>query len=175
MCGHADHAEQGHCGAHAVGVCAVGVGAVWHACQLIRCLFLREQNGAPEVPYAEACKPAVGEAPDNTPYCLGIDEAGRGAMLGHMTYGIAWCPVDKKEELATMGFMGTQARSFGSRVLDLRWMAQLSVLLLLRADSKMLTDKNRSTLLKVMDDCEWLHWAVDLCSPDLISGEMLRQ
>jgi hypothetical protein len=39
----------------------------------------------------------------------------------------------------------------------------------------MLTDKNRSTLLKVMDDCEWLQWAVDLCSPELISGEMLRQ
>jgi ribonuclease HIII len=55
----------------------------------------------------EACKLPEGEqAPDNTPYCLGIDEAGRGAMLGHMTYGVAWCPVDKKEELATMGFMG---------------------------------------------------------------------
>ena len=69
------------------------------------------QNGAPEIPYAEACKPAEGEAPDDTPYCLGIDEAGRGAMLGHMTYGIAWCPVDKKEELATMGFMGARARN----------------------------------------------------------------
>ena len=72
------------------------------------------QNGAPEIPYAEACKPAEDEAPDDTPYCLGIDEAGRGAMLGHMTYGIAWCPVDKKEELATMGFMGVCAPSANS-------------------------------------------------------------
>lgn len=45
----------------------------------------------------------------------------------------------------------------------------------LPADSKMLTDKNRSKLLKILDDCEWLHYAVDLISPDLISGEMLRQ
>eukprot|EP01044_Picomonas_judraskeda_P019038 COSAG03_NODE_3920_length_1759_cov_2.032530_2_plen_59_part_00 len=48
-------------------------------------------------------------------------------------------------------------------------------LLPLPADSKMLTDKNRSKLLKILDDCEWLHYAVDLISPDLISGEMLRQ
>ena len=27
-------------------------------------------------------------------------------------------------------------------------------------DSKMLTDKNRSKLLKIMDDCEFMHWAV---------------
>lgn len=66
-----------------------------------------EQDGAPEVSYAEACTPPEGAVADSTPYCLGIDEAGRGAMLGHMTYGVAWCPVDKKEELATMGFTGT--------------------------------------------------------------------
>lgn len=54
-------------------------------------------------------------------------------------------------------------------------MAQAIYALHAPTDSKMLTDKNRSTLLKVMDDCEWLQWAVDLCSPELISGEMLRQ
>lgn len=39
----------------------------------------------------------------------------------------------------------------------------------------MLTDKNRTVLLKTMEDCEWLHWAVDLNAPELISGEMLQQ
>ena len=96
----------------------------------------------------DAAKPEEGKAlPDRTPYCLGIDEAGRGAVVGDMTYGVAWCPVDKKEEVAKLGFM----------------------------DSKMLTDKNRSKLLKIMDDCEFMHWAVDLLAPELISGSMLQK
>lgn len=106
------------------------------------------QDGAEAVPMEQACTPDPDKPmPDSTPMCLGIDEAGRGAALGDMTYGVAWCPVDKKEECAKLGFM----------------------------DSKMLNDKNRSTLLKIMDDCEYMHWAVDILQPYIISGQMLQQ
>jgi ribonuclease HIII len=47
-------------------------------------------------------------AEDEEPFVLGIDEAGRGAALGPMTYGVAWCPVAKKEQMAKLGFMGEQ-------------------------------------------------------------------
>ena len=48
-------------------------------------------------------------APDafKEPCMLGIDEAGRGPVLGPMVYGIAFCPVSKLKELKDVGFAGT--------------------------------------------------------------------
>lgn len=40
------------------------------------------------------------------PYFLGVDEAGRGPVLGPLVYGIAYCPVAYKEELEGLGFTG---------------------------------------------------------------------
>lgn len=40
------------------------------------------------------------------PYILGVDEAGRGPVLGPLVYGIAYCAVSFKEELDGMGFAG---------------------------------------------------------------------
>lgn len=39
-------------------------------------------------------------------YIMGVDEAGRGPVLGPMVYGVAFCPVEYKEQLDEMGFNG---------------------------------------------------------------------
>jgi ribonuclease H2 subunit A len=40
------------------------------------------------------------------PYILGVDEAGRGPVLGPLVYAVAYCPVSYKETLDGMGFAG---------------------------------------------------------------------
>lgn len=45
------------------------------------------------------------------PYILGVDEAGRGPVLGPLVYGVAYCPVAYKDELEDLGFDGKSATS----------------------------------------------------------------
>lgn len=40
------------------------------------------------------------------PYILGVDEAGRGPVLGPLVYGVAYCPASYQEELEGLGFAG---------------------------------------------------------------------
>ena len=40
------------------------------------------------------------------PYILGVDEAGRGPVLGPLVYGVSYCPVAYKEQLEELGFAG---------------------------------------------------------------------
>ncbi|KIJ62821.1 hypothetical protein HYDPIDRAFT_113928 [Hydnomerulius pinastri MD-312] len=81
------------------------------------------------------------------PYILGVDEAGRGPVLGPLVYGVSYCPVAWKSELEELGF----------------------------ADSKTLSPEKRSELLGVLNsDPVNLGWSVRVISPQAISSGMLR-
>ena len=76
------------------------------------------------------------------PCVLGIDEAGRGPVLGPMVYGIAFCPVNRSKDLKALGV----------------------------DDSKALTEEQREKLLdKVLNNNDYIGWAVDILSPTFIS------
>ncbi|KAI0359871.1 ribonuclease H2 subunit A [Trametes cingulata] len=82
------------------------------------------------------------------PYILGVDEAGRGPVLGPLVYGVAYCPVAYKDDLEKLGF----------------------------ADSKTLTAQIRSSLLETLgSDPANLGWSVRVLSPRAISAGMLRR
>ncbi|KAI0635924.1 ribonuclease H2 subunit A [Trametes polyzona] len=82
------------------------------------------------------------------PYILGVDEAGRGPVLGPLVYGVAYCPVAYKDDLEKLGF----------------------------ADSKTLTAQNRSSLLEILgSDPANMGWSVRVLSPKAISAGMLRR
>ena len=42
------------------------------------------------------------------PYILGVDEAGRGPVLGPLVYGIAYCPAAYQGKMEELGFAGKQ-------------------------------------------------------------------
>ncbi|XP_010591588.1 ribonuclease H2 subunit A isoform X6 [Loxodonta africana] len=80
------------------------------------------------------------------PCVLGVDEAGRGPVLGPMVYAICYCPL--------------------SRLADLE---ALKV-----ADSKTLSESERDRLFaKMKEDRDFVGWALDVLSPNLISTSML--
>lgn len=84
--------------------------------------------------------------PSNEPYILGIDEAGRGPVLGPMVYGCAYCPISQKAILANMGF----------------------------DDSKKLSEKDRDRLFDKIDASPILgHYCISLSAAE-ISQNMLK-
>jgi ribonuclease H2 subunit A len=83
----------------------------------------------------------------NEPCILGVDEAGRGPVLGPMVYSVAFTPVSKKDQLKDIGF----------------------------DDSKVLTAVQREQLFdKIQLEGEWIGWSVHALSPQDISESMLR-
>uniref|UniRef100_A0A131XYJ0 Ribonuclease n=1 Tax=Ixodes ricinus TaxID=34613 RepID=A0A131XYJ0_IXORI len=92
-------------------------------------------------------KSAVPDVAKSNPCMLGVDEAGRGPVLGPMVYGIAYCPVEFEEDLKRLGF----------------------------ADSKTLTEEKREELVGVMEQhSESLGWMVEVISPTVICNHMLN-
>lgn len=82
---------------------------------------------------------------------LGVDEAGRGPVLGPMVYGISFCPISKKSILKDLGC----------------------------ADSKQLNEEQRDQIFVNTNQKEYakenIGWAVDVISPTEISTSMLRR
>ena len=90
----------------------------------------------------------VPEVCKKEPCVLGIDEAGRGPVLGPMVYGISFCPVAKNQDLKELGV----------------------------DDSKALTEEQRESLLqKVLDNNDYIGWAIHVLSPRFISSSMYRR
>nr|XP_033327367.1 ribonuclease H2 subunit A [Megalopta genalis] len=82
------------------------------------------------------------------PCQLGIDEAGRGPVLGPMVYGIAYAPLSEKKLLVDLGC----------------------------ADSKSLTEEKRDDIFdEICKHGETMGWAVDVISPNTISNSMYRR
>ncbi|KAM9312878.1 ribonuclease H2 subunit A [Gastrophryne carolinensis] len=82
------------------------------------------------------------------PCCLGIDEAGRGPVLGPMVYGICYCPVSRKKDLEEQKV----------------------------ADSKTLSEAERERLFEKLDGAsEFIGWALHILSPNVISTSMQRR
>eukprot|EP00041_Stephanoeca_diplocostata_P022570 m.540244 g.540244 ORF g.540244 m.540244 type:complete len:352 (-) comp22096_c0_seq3:1371-2426(-) len=77
---------------------------------------------------------------------MGIDEAGRGPVLGPMVYGISYGPIEGEDRLKGFGFK----------------------------DSKQLTEVERERLFKAIKGSEdFLGWIVAVLTPQDISGHML--
>ncbi|KAJ1659613.1 hypothetical protein IWQ61_001334 [Dispira simplex] len=89
--------------------------------------------------------------PSKVPCILGVDEAGRGPVLGPMVYGICYCPVTERERMASLGF----------------------------ADSKSLTETQRDQLFDRLNQSNQgkssVGWAVRVLSPQDLSQAMFRR
>ncbi|KAG7394143.1 Ribonuclease H2 subunit A [Phytophthora boehmeriae] len=84
---------------------------------------------------------------DGVPVMLGIDEAGRGPVMGPMVYGAAYWPVADNDAMSALGF----------------------------DDSKALSAESRAQLFEKMRSTEGLGWIVRLISAAEISNKMQRQ
>ncbi|KAF4517245.1 hypothetical protein B566_EDAN011629 [Ephemera danica] len=84
----------------------------------------------------------------NEPCALGVDEAGRGPVLGPMVYGVCYCPVSVQEELRGLGAV----------------------------DSKSIVENQREIAFgKLCERASDVGWAVEIISPTTISNKMLRR
>lgn len=79
---------------------------------------------------------------------MGVDEAGRGPVLGPMVYGIAYAPLSNKQLLVDLGC----------------------------ADSKSLTENQRDSIFdKICTENDKIGWAVEAISPNYIANSMYRR
>ncbi|KAL5022714.1 hypothetical protein ScPMuIL_001869 [Solemya velum] len=93
------------------------------------------ESPVPECSTTEAC-------------CLGIDEAGRGPVLGPMVYGTCYSPLSAQDKLKEIGL----------------------------ADSKTLSEEQREEMFKKMCEAQdYVGWMVEILSPTFISNSMLKR
>ncbi|KAL9419302.1 hypothetical protein AB3S75_037125 [Citrus x aurantiifolia] len=83
----------------------------------------------------------------SNPCIMGIDEAGRGPVLGPMVYGCLYCPCSYLQTLATLNF----------------------------ADSKTLKEEKREELFEDLKVNDSVGWAVDIIDPRELSAKMLNK
>ncbi|XP_057859776.1 ribonuclease H2 subunit A isoform X2 [Cryptomeria japonica] len=81
------------------------------------------------------------------PCIMGIDEAGRGPVLGPMVYGCLYCSATYQKTLATLQF----------------------------ADSKTLKEEKREELFESIKADDSMGWAVDIIDPRELSAKMLKK
>lgn len=107
----------------------------------------RELNGNVEIVAATGLS-QVPQVCKNEPCQLGVDEAGRGPVLGPMVYGISYAPLLRKQLLVELGC----------------------------ADSKSLTETKRDEIFD--DICQHkdsIGWAIEAISPNVIANGMYRR
>ncbi|KAH7639297.1 hypothetical protein HUG17_3330 [Dermatophagoides farinae] len=78
---------------------------------------------------------------------VGIDEAGRGPVLGPMIYAAAYCPLSMRAEIEKEKYQ----------------------------DSKTLTEKQRSEMFETIDNDVNIGWSSTILSPIYISNSMLKR
>lgn len=83
----------------------------------------------------------------SNPCIMGIDEAGRGPVLGPMVYGCLYCSLSYKKTLSSLEF----------------------------ADSKTLKEEKREELFESLKVDESIGWAVDVIDPRELSAKMLKK
>lgn len=81
------------------------------------------------------------------PCIMGIDEAGRGPVLGPMVYGCLYCARSYQKTLSSLNF----------------------------ADSKTLKEEKREELFENLKGDESIGWAVDVIDPKELSAKMLKK
>ncbi|PRQ32756.1 putative ribonuclease H [Rosa chinensis] len=81
------------------------------------------------------------------PCIMGIDEAGRGPVLGPMVYGCLYCARSYEKTLSSLNF----------------------------ADSKTLKEEKREELFANLKADESIGWAVDIIDPRELSAKMLKK
>ncbi|CAG9830179.1 unnamed protein product [Diabrotica balteata] len=106
--------------------------------------FISEKDNSQNIVY-------ISDIPDvckEYPCILGIDEAGRGPVLGPMVYGICFCPINEQMILEKLEC----------------------------ADSKALTEEKRDNIFSnICKESKVVGWAVEIISPNSICNNMLSR